>query len=92
MARLDQNPLVRVTWHDAYTLGNNEWRDLDDIKDEPCIVYSVGYWLKRKRSRHLVLIQSCADDEQVDNVLLIPMGMVKKVERLRIPHKPRKAR
>ena len=72
MARLDAYPLVRVTWHDAYTLGNNEWRDLDDIKDEPCVVYSVGYWLKRKRSRHLVLIQSCADDEQVDNVLLIP--------------------
>lgn len=85
-------PLVRVTWHDAYTLGNNEWRALEDIKDEPCMVYSVGYWLKRKRSRHLILFQSCADDEDVDNVLLIPMGMVKKVERLKIPHKPRKNR
>jgi len=92
MARLTDMPLVCVTWHDAHSLDNNEWHTDTDITDEPCVVRSVGYWLKRPRARHICLVQSCADDEGLDNVLLIPLGMVKKVERLKIPHKRRKPR
>ena len=89
MARLDRQ-LVRVTWHDAHSLDNNEWHQLSDIDDSPCVCVSIGTLIRHKR--HCVLIQTSTTDQGVDNVLLIPWGMVQKVERLQIPHKRRKRR
>lgn len=92
MAGLKDGPLVRVTWHDAYVLSNHGWRDLNEIEDNPQVVYSVGHWHKIPKAKHLILVQTAADDGDVDNVLLIPMGMVRKIEKLQIPHRKRKKR
>ena len=89
MARLE-GTIARVTWHDAHSLDNNEWHSIEDIDDSPCVCVSIGIILRRKR--HLVLMQTCTVEQGADNVLLIPWGMVRKVEKLSIPHKRRKVR
>ena len=89
MARLD-GPMVRVTWHDAHSLDNNEWHELADLDDQPLVCVSIGALVKAKR--HAILIQTQTVDGGADNVLLIPWGMVRKVEKLQIPHKRRKRR
>ena len=89
MARLD-GPLVRVTWHDAHSLDNNEWHEIADIDDQPLVCVSVGILMRHKR--HCVLVQTMTADQGADNVLLIPWGMVRKVEKLAIPNKRRKVR
>lgn len=91
MARLE-HPLIQVTWHDAHSLGNDEWHELDDLEDDTCVVVSVGYWLRKPKAKHIILYQSVADGQGVDNVLYIPLGMVRKITRLQIPHKKRKRR
>jgi hypothetical protein len=89
MARLERSP-VQVTWHDAHSLDNNEWHDLADIDDVPLVCVSIGILIRHKR--HCVLIQTSTADQGADNVLLIPWGMVQKIEKLQIPHKKRKRR
>ena len=89
MARLKRSP-VQVTWHDAHSLDNNEWHDLADIDDVPLVCVSIGILIRHKR--HCVLIQTSTADQGADNVLLIPWGMVQKIEKLQIPHKKRKRR
>jgi hypothetical protein len=91
MARLE-HPLVMIVWHDAHTIDNDEWHELSDLTDEPCVVSSIGYLLSKRNARHLILAQSVTDDKGVDNVLFIPNRMVRKVVRLQIPHKRRKPR
>ena len=91
MARLE-HPLVMIVWHDAHTIDNDEWHELSDLTDEPCVVCSIGYLLSKRNARHLILAQSVTDDKGVDNVLFIPNRMVRKVVRLQIPHKRRKPR
>jgi hypothetical protein len=89
MARLERSP-VQVTWHDAHSLDNNEWHDLADIDDVPLVCVSIGILIRHKR--HCVLIQTSTADQGADNVLLIPWGMVQKIEKLQIPHKKRRKR
>ena len=89
MARLD-GQIVRVTWHDAHSLDNNEWHNVADIDDSPCVCVSIG--IMQKRRRHLILMQTVTGEQGADNVLLIPLGMVRKIEKLQIPHKRRKTR
>ena len=89
MARLD-GPTVRITWHDAHSLDNNEWHEASDLGDDPLIVVSVGMLVRAKR--HAILIQTHTQDGGMDNVLYIPWGMVRKIEKLQIPHKRRKRR
>jgi hypothetical protein len=89
MARLERSP-VQVTWHDAHSLDNNEWHDLADIDDVPLVCVSIGILIRHKR--HCVLIQTSTADQGADNVLLIPWGMVQKIEKLQIPHNKRKRR
>lgn len=81
-----------IVWHDAHTIDNDEWHELSDLTDEPCVVHSIGYLLSRRNARHLILAQSVTDDKGVDNVLFIPNRMVRKVVRLQIPQKRRKVR
>ena len=85
-----EGSIVRVTWHDAHSLDNNEWHELVDIDDQPLVCISVG--ILKRHKRHCVLIQTCTADQGADNVLLIPWGMVRKVERLQIPRTTRKRR
>ena len=74
--------LVRVTWHDAHA-ATSTWTSVDGIDDSPCIVESIGYLLHEMKPGHILLAQSwIADQEDVDGVLAIPSGMVKRIESL----------
>jgi hypothetical protein len=56
-------------------------------------VQTVGWLLDAPpRSKHVTIFQSGApDDDDVDNVIKIPRGMVQEIIYLKIPHKaPRK--
>jgi len=92
MARLDKP--VLVIWHDAYARVNNEWLDKTSLDDEPCVVQTVGWLLASgPKSKHLTVYQSGSrEDNDVDNVIKIPRGMVQKVIPLQIPHKGRRRR
>jgi hypothetical protein len=84
---------VLVIWHDAYARVNNEWINKTELTDDPCVVQTVGWLLDAPpRSQHVTIFQSGApDDDDVDNVIKIPRGMVQEIIYLKIPHKaPRK--
>jgi hypothetical protein len=76
--------LVRVTWHDAHAVTDT-WTNLHDLDTDPCIVATVGYLMGKVKSGHLCLAQSVilGDEPTLDNVIAIPYGMVKKIERLK---------
>lgn len=79
---------VEVTWEDA--AGHNQWemtRDAQtDFAQGAYEVQSVGYIVART-PRSLTLAQSrtlpgCYHGDQVNHMLRIPLGMVRKVRRL----------
>lgn len=75
--------ILEVIWHDAHSEGRS-WtsRDLSEIDDAPLEVRSIGYELLPGKRGHLVLAQSLVTDN-VDHVLFIPKGMVRRVVVLR---------
>ncbi len=65
---------VLVVWHDAHS--HTEWCDITDIGDEPYVVNTVGWLLPDAKPNHVVVAQSVSDDDSLDSVLSIPVGMV----------------
>jgi len=76
--------MVRVTWHDAHAVTET-WTSQHDIDNEPCIVVTIGHLLPKVKSGHVLVGQSVidGDDPAVDNVIAIPFGMIKKIEKLK---------
>lgn len=70
---------VLVVWHDAHSLGD-DWCELSDISDEPCVVETIGWLLADKKAGHVVVVQSITGDDSLDSVLCIPVGMVQSVQ------------
>lgn len=66
--------IVKVTWHDAH--AENEWQDTSQIDSEPFVVVTVGWLIPNIKPNHIVIAQSIGDDDAVDGVLSIPLGMV----------------
>jgi hypothetical protein len=73
--------IVMVVWDDATELDG--WTDGDE-EIKPCLVYSVGY-LVRKTKDHIVLAQDIAADGMQCGRGQIPRGMVRKITTLRKP-------
>jgi len=81
---MTRNEKVRVVWKDAHSVSN-DWISDSEIKNEPCLVESLGWLLKDKVDDHLVLAQSwniSAEEPEYDGVLAIPVGMVITIESL----------
>lgn len=81
---MTKNEKVRVVWKDAHTISDS-WIAENDIKDEPCLVESIGWLLKDKVDDHVVLAQSwniSSEEPQYDGVLAIPLGMIVSIENL----------
>jgi len=76
--------LVRVTWHDAHAVTET-WTHHQDLDTDPCIVATVGHLMGAVKAGHICLAQSViiGDDPTVDNVIAIPYGMIKKIEKLK---------
>lgn len=66
-----------VVWHDAHALTS--WVDFDEIDPEPCVVETIGWLLPEAKKGHVVLAQSITNEDGLDNVLCIPVGMIQSV-------------
>jgi hypothetical protein len=72
---------VLVTWHDAHS-GAESWINIKDLDTEPAEVQSVGFLLATSdggKPEHVTLYQS-RNEDSVDHVLHIPVGMVKTIK------------
>ena len=73
--------VVLVTWHDAHS-GAESWINIKDLDIEPAEVQSVGFLLAASdggKPDHVTLYQS-RNEDSVDHVLHIPVGMVKHIK------------
>ena len=69
---------VLVTWHDAHS-GAESWINIKDLDTEPAEVQSVGFLLATSdggKPDHVTLYQS-RNEDSLDHVLHIPVGMVR---------------
>jgi hypothetical protein len=72
--KIDGRPLLLVQWHDAASFHMG-WEKLDVIaKQQPPVVRSVG-WLLKRTKRHLTLVASIVGDEGSSDVT-IPTGWI----------------
>ena len=74
---------VLVIWHDAHS-GSESWINIKDLDTEPAEVKSVGFMLAPAdggKPDHITLYQS-RNEDSLDHVLHIPVGMVKSIELL----------
>ena len=70
--------VVLVTWHDAHS-GAESWINIKDLDTEPAEVQSVGFLLATSdggKPDHVTLYQS-RNEDSLDHVLHIPVGMVR---------------
>lgn len=65
---------VVVVWHDAH--AETSWTDFDAIDPNPCVVETCGWLLPNAKKDHVVVAQSITNDDSLDNVLSVPVGMV----------------
>jgi hypothetical protein len=70
-----QYQIVRLTWHDAHSVGSG-WQSIDEIDDDACVVESVGILLPESKDKHVVLCQSITDTDSIDHILAVPVAMV----------------
>ena len=72
--------VLLVIWHDAHS-GSESWIDIKDLDQVPAVVHSVGFVLpigEGGKPGHVTLYQSFNEDS-IDHVLHIPVGMVQKM-------------
>jgi hypothetical protein len=73
--------VVLVSWHDAHS-GAESWINIKDLDTEPAEVQSVGFLLAMSdggKHGHVTLYQS-RNEDSIDHVLHIPVGMVKSIK------------
>jgi len=72
---------VLVIWHDAHS-GSESWIPISSLDTEPAVVNTVGFLLSTTdggKPDHITLYQS-RNEDSVDHVLHIPVGMVKAIK------------
>jgi hypothetical protein len=76
--------LLLVEWADAHD-GTETWTAIDDLVDDgEVIITSIGIQLDEDnggKKGHVALAQSI-DGDHVDNVLYVPVGMIRKMTAL----------
>jgi hypothetical protein len=73
--------LVAVTWQDARTFAG--WHPVGEpVAAEPFLQRSVGWIMPDAQHRHLVIAQTLDPVGNGGDLLSIPLGMVRRVERL----------
>lgn len=73
--------MVEVLWYDAHAVTDT-WTQISELDADPCVVRSVGLLLPHAKPGHLMLAQSVTNDDMVDQVLAVPLGMVKRIHLL----------
>jgi len=69
---------VVVVWHDAHSLGD-EWMELRDIDASPLVVETLGWLLPDAKKDHVVVAQSITNEDGIDSIMCVPVGMVQSV-------------
>ena len=73
---------VTVLWCDAHAVTDT-WTPIEELDRKECLVESTGLLIPDANPGHVVLAQSMiSDEETVDGVLAIPVGMVRNVHSL----------
>jgi hypothetical protein len=70
---------VEVTWHDAWSRAG--WTQLDMVGDEPAVVVSYG-WLLRRTKKALTMALSKFSQSTYGEYLILPIECVKRVRRV----------
>ena len=72
--------VVIVEWIDAHQ-GTDSWTFVSDLDTDERVIHTVGFLLSLDdggKPNHVTLLQSIDEEqEMVDNVLHIPVGMVR---------------
>lgn len=73
--------VVQVIWADAHAGDNDSWVPVEELQEEGSeyIVTSVGWLIVGAKDKHVTIAQSHTQDDQVDHVLHIPEGMVRRL-------------
>jgi len=78
--------MVRVTWHDAHSVGGGDWAWIEDDEDDgPMVVNHLGYLLpvdKGGKENHVTLCFGMTSEGALDSRIHIPAGMIVLIERL----------
>lgn len=78
--------IVKVTWHDAHSVGGSDWDWLDDDEDDgPMVVVHIGFLMpvdNGGKENHVTLCFGMTQDDALDSRIHIPSGMVVGIERL----------
>ena len=74
---------VLIEWHDAH--ATSQWMDISELDSDAYVVQTVGWLLPNAKPAHVVIAQSIGNDDSVDGVLSIPVGMVHKTVVLGYP-------
>jgi hypothetical protein len=77
-----------VVWADAHS-DSSGWTGRDHVSEEgEYLVNSIGWLLTEQdggKTSHVTLCQSYTPDEDVDHILHIPQGMVRKMSKIFLP-------
>lgn len=79
--------LVLVIWHDAHS--EHSWTSVEELDAEPFVVETVGWMIPNAKPGHVVIAQSIGEDDALDSVLQIPVGMVQETISLGYPQQAR---
>jgi len=72
-----------ILWADAHSADIGTWHPIEDLEDTgEFLNRTVGFVIEDAKRDHVTVCQSITPDEQVDHVLHIPMGMIRKIQRL----------
>ena len=84
--KIDNMPMVRVTWMDAKD-GQSGWHSVEDIRKESLATcYSVG-WMVTKDDERTVVMGDFSDEENNEDGgrhIVIPSKWVNKIEYLKV--------
>lgn len=70
---------VLVVWHDAHSASDG-WCAVGDVDASPCRVQSLGWLIPDAKPDHVTVAQSVSDDDALDSLLCVPVGMVVSVQ------------
>lgn len=80
----DRYPLVEVVWVDAVATATIEWSDIEEILEEQIAQSrAVGYLLENTPQR--VVVVALVNEADAAHAMLIPQGMVHRINTLREP-------
>jgi len=80
ISRLKLNDIVEITWLDA--TSDSSWRNEEKVKkDVPAICHSVGYFSAQNKTA--IVISPDKNNSKERSSTVIPLGMIKKVRKLK---------